>query len=178
MDLNIIIPYRPVTHVTVQEGIAAIGLALFVLHPLRASKGPIEHLSLSFIDPITTTTLELIQEYTPYLQSLELAAPPSRVSELAWAPTLAAFKHLKHLSYETLLAHDDRVSPIASEFQEKLVRTWSEASRTLKTIEFSAELARDDEDTDETLVKNVDIWALEATDRWVHTREERKEKGW
>lgn len=178
MDLNIIIPSRPVTHVTVQEGIAAIGLTLFVLHPLRASKGPIEHLSLSFIDPITSTTLELIQDYTPYLQSLELAAPPTRTSELAWAPALTAFKHLKHLTYETSLAHDGRVCPIASETQEKLVRTWSEACRTLKTIEFSAELTRDEEETDGLLLKNVDIWALEAKDKWVHTQEERKERGW
>lgn len=136
MDLNVIIPYRPVTHVTVQETIAAIGLPLFVLRPLRDSKGPIEYLSLSLMDPIDLPTLNLIHAHTPHLTTLELAAPRPRQtsSELAWGDSFKLFKGLTLVKYESSLDIYGTPHPVPHHEQDALVRGWFEASPMLNQI--------------------------------------------
>jgi hypothetical protein len=175
MDLNIIIPHRPVTHVTVEETIAAIGLTLFVLHPLRDSKGPIEYLSLSLMDPVEPWTLQVIQEHTPYLGTLELAAPRGQASELSWCSALSSFKHIRHLKYETSLTLEGVSCPVDVGAQGQLVHGWADVLPLLQTIEFSTEALGDESGSYLALV--VDRWTANQG-KWVHAQEERKGKGW
>ena len=175
MDLNIIIPHRPVTHVTVEETIAAIGLTLFVLHPLRDSKGPIEYLSLSLMDPVEPWTLQVIQEHTPHLRTLELAAPRGPASELSWCSALCSFKRVNHLKYETSLTPEGVPCPVDVDQQEQLVRGWGDVLPLLQTIEFSAEALGDESGSYSGQV--VDRWTTNQGN-WVYAREERKGKGW
>lgn len=172
MDLNTIIPHRPVTHVTVEETIAAIGLTLFVLHPLRDSKGPIEYLSLSLMDPVDSWTLQVIQEYTPYLRTLELAAPRGQISELSWCSALCSFKHINHLKYETSLTPEGVSCPVGD--QGELVHGWANALPLLQTIEFSAEAFGEENGS---YLKVVDRWTL-SQGKWVQEQDERKGNRW
>ncbi|KAF8306791.1 hypothetical protein DL93DRAFT_208002 [Clavulina sp. PMI_390] len=175
IDLSIIIPHRPVTHVTVQDGIAAMGLQ-YVLHPLGSSKGPIEHLSLSFVDPVTSASLSLIQQHTPRLQTLELAAPSARSarSELDWAEGLASFKHLTRLSYEkTATSLAGEVRPLSPAFQKELVAAWSEACPSLRTVEFTVEVVQDADDTIDEILRDVECWTLDTKQRWTYGKVER-----
>lgn len=187
MDLNVIIPYRPVTHVTVQETIAAIGLPLFVLRPLRDSKGPIEYLSLSLMDPINTSTLSLIHAHTPHLTSLELAAPRPRstTSELAWGDSFKLFKGLTLVRYESSLDIHGVPHPVPHHEQEALVHGWFEASPILRTIEFLTEVFGEDDGESvhsassdpPFIMQTVDVWKLE-NGKWKYSQEERMNKGW
>lgn len=175
VDLNIIIPHRPVTHVTIEETIAAIGLTLFVLRPLRDSKGPIEYLSLSLMDPVDSWTLQVIQEYTPHLRTLELSAPRGQFSELSWCSALCSFKDIHHLKYETSLTPEGESCPVEVGDQKQLVHSWANSLPLLQTIEFSAEALGDESDS--YLTQVVDRWTL-SQGKWVCGKEERKGNRW
>lgn len=168
MDLNIIIPQRPVTSVTVQESVATIGLALFVLRPLRDSNGPIEHLSLSLMDHILPSTLELIQSHTPRVSSLELSAPrpndptEKSIPEIEWASALATMKHLEHFTFETSLSRDGRPNPIPRFQKEAIVSAWFEASTSLQTVDFACEVVCDESSQMQSVVQEVDRWTRGA----------------
>jgi hypothetical protein len=165
MDLNTIIPQRPVTHVTVQESIAAIGLTHFVLRPLRDSKGPIEYLSLSLMDTIDARILQVIQAHTPHISTLELSAPRASVRphdplpEIEWFSALITFKHLEHFTYETSLDPAGVAQPIPHCEQEILARAWSESSPALRTIDFSTEVLGDGADSTASK-QDVDRWTF------------------
>lgn len=177
MDLNIIVPNRSVTHVTVQETIAEIGLTLFVLRPLRDSKGPIESLSLCLMDPIFPSTLDQIHAHTPKLTTLELCAPRrGKVLESSWNPALEKFKLLETIKYETALNSECLPNPVPVKEQETVVQAWFTACPLLRTVEFVAEQLTSDEDAKRGFTQIVDVWELQKG-KWCYTQEGR-EKGW
>ncbi|KAF8328350.1 uncharacterized protein EI90DRAFT_1565255 [Cantharellus anzutake] len=148
MDIDMIVPHRPVTHVTVDETVATIGLPLFILQPLAASKGPVKYLSLSLCDMATASVLSLIYPYTPHLIGLSLSYPRdvfSLEAELDWADALAKFRNLKYLEIEVSLDSSGESKDIPFDCQKELVHTWHDACPSLQSVSFGSQLQEETE---------------------------------
>lgn len=143
MDIIMIVPHRPVTHVTVDETVATIGLPSFILQPLAASKGPVRYLSLSLCDMATASIMSLIHSYTPRLIGLDLSYPRDLFSlqtELGWATPLTKFHDLKYLGIEVSIDSSGESQDLSRECQHELVAAWHEACSSLESVSFGSQL--------------------------------------
>jgi len=143
IDISLIVPHRPVTHVTVDETVATIGLSSFILYPLAASKGPIRYLSLSLCDMATASIISLIHSYTPRLTGLDLSYPRDVLSlqaELDWAYALAKFQDLKYLCIEASIDSSGELQELSHECQHELVAAWHEECASLESVSFGSQL--------------------------------------
>jgi hypothetical protein len=114
----------------------------FVLQPLAASRGPVEYLSLSLCDPVTSDTLSLIRAYIPHLQSLDLSSPRENIqvtAERSWGEGLAGFKRLECLTAETSLSSKGRSWAIPLCEQDALVHIWHQSCASLRIVRFQTE---------------------------------------